>query len=173
MAVLNPIQNGAVLNGTWAQKRPVVTQIFGARPDVYEQFGLDGHNGTDERAKIGTPLYASTDGIVKVKDSKGKGYGLHIKIRNEFKASEVIIAHLSHANVTSGQRVNMGDLIGWSGNSGFSTGPHLHFGYRLLVPSKKPIFEWKVLNYNNGYAGYIDVASAMITFKGTLTRNSI
>jgi len=171
--ILSPIQNTAYLLpkiGEWKQKRPYVTQHFGENPKLYEPFGLKGHNGTDMRASLGTPIYAPMDGKVKVINSK-TGYGLHIKIRG--KDREVVLGHLSEVFVQSGVKVRMGNKIALSGNTGFSTAPHLHFGYRSLIPGKGDIFNWKVRDYDNGYLGWKNVEKYVITFKGTLLTNNI
>ncbi|MBT7929872.1 M23 family metallopeptidase [Candidatus Peregrinibacteria bacterium] len=172
--ILSPIENFPLLkNGNWFQTRPRVSQGFGERPNVYKQFGMIGHNGVDFGVSEGTPLFASFDGEVKVKDSKGEGYGLHIKLRSSYRAREAVYGHLSKVTVKSGDRVHLGDVIGFTGNTGFSTGPHLHFGLRHLIPESGDVFKWQVENYNNGYFGYIDVLPWMITFKGTYTLYSL
>tara|TARA_Y100000034_G_C6669973_1_gene294059 strand:+ start:75 stop:488 length:414 start_codon:yes stop_codon:yes gene_type:complete len=136
--------------------------------------GLKGHNGTDFGVPIGTPIYADMAGEVKWKDSGTKGYGLHVKIRNPYKCKESIFAHLSKVNVANGTRINMGDLIGYSGSTGFSTGPHLHYGHRMLKPGKKnKLFEWYVMDYNNGFKGYYDVIDFLVRWKGSLVKNTI
>jgi len=175
MAILCPIQNGAAFNLNWIQTRPRVSQSFGLNPQIYKQFGLKGHNGVDLAIPVKTPVFAPMDGIARVYDSGyKKGYGLHIRIRNAVKPAEIILAHLNTFSIPDGQHVNMGDLIGNSGNTGFSTGPHLHIGMRLLKEDKnKPIFDWAVLDYNNGYFGYFDIEPFMLTWKGTLLENSI
>lgn len=167
--VLCPLQNEGILRRDWVQKRPYITQKFGLNPDVYSQFGLDGHNGTDFRCKIGTPVFAPIDGKVKIKKSE-HGYGWHIKLRGGDR--EVVLGHLSKFNVIDGQYVHMGDNIGLTGNTGFSTGEHLHFGLRRLKKGKD-IFKCDVKNNNNGFFGYEDVEKYMITFKGTLYFNNL
>lgn len=87
------------------------------------------HNGTDFAAPIGTPVYAPADGVV-ISASWSSGYGRLIKIQHEF-GIETRFAHLSRMNVRKGQRVSRGDRIGDIGNSGRSTGPHLHYEVRV------------------------------------------
>lgn len=87
------------------------------------------HNGTDFAAPIGTPVYAPADGVV-VYAAWSSGYGRLIKIQHEFGV-ETRYAHLSRINVTKGQRVSRGERIGDIGNSGRSTGPHLHYEVRV------------------------------------------
>lgn len=166
---IHPIENTAVLQQNWVQVRPRITQLFGANPSIYEKFGMKGHNGIDWGIKVGVPLFAPCDGKVLVKDSGKGGYGLHIKIRSHHGAREVVLGHLSEVFVKSGDNINAGDKIALSGNTGFSTGPHLHMGYRKLVPARGDIFTWQVENYNNGYYGYVDFLPYIITWKGTHT----
>ena len=168
------LQNDAIWKQDWIQQRPFITQYFGMNPQIYSQFGMKGHNGLDYRAKIGTPIFSSIDGRIKVKDSGKEGYGLHVKIRNPHKACEVVIGHCSKVLVTDGQRVSMGDKIALSGNSGFSSGPHIHEGFRLLkVGDYKEIFKWEVLNYDNGFKGYIDHLEFILNWKGGFLKNII
>jgi murein DD-endopeptidase MepM/ murein hydrolase activator NlpD len=87
------------------------------------------HNGTDFAAPIGTPVYAPADGVV-IHAGWSSGYGRLIKIQHEFGV-ETRYAHLSRMNVQKGQRVSRGDRIGDIGNSGRSTGPHLHYEVRV------------------------------------------
>lgn len=87
------------------------------------------HNGTDFAGPIGTPIYATADGVV-THAGWSSGYGRLIKIRHEF-GIETRYAHLNAMDVTVGQRVSRGERIGAMGNSGRSTGPHLHYEVRV------------------------------------------
>lgn len=171
--LLNPIQNdGKRGQWDWKQVRPVISQLFGkdfiwtdGKP-AYARFGMKGHNGIDFKCKVRTPIYAPCDGFIAVKDSGRSGYGLHVKIRGHHGAREIVLAHLSKVVQKNFSNINMGDLVGYSGNTGFSTGAHLHLGLRFLEPVQDFIFMWRVKNYNNGYLGYEDPIKALITFKG-------
>ncbi|MEM6741858.1 MAG: M23 family metallopeptidase [Pseudomonadota bacterium] len=92
------------------------------------------HNGVDFAAPVGTPIYSSADGVVTFVGWQG-GYGRLIKIKHEF-GIETRYGHLSRFRVKQGDRVSKGDLIGDMGNSGRSTGPHLHYETRV---NGKPI----------------------------------
>lgn len=174
MGLLHPIQNGALLKQNWIQVRPRISQKFGLNPDMYKQFDMLGHNGIDHGVPVGTPVFAPMDGTVKVKDSGDAGYGLHVKIRNDFKACEIVLGHFSEVNIHDGSNVNMGDKIGLSGNSGYSSGPHTHTGFRLLKEDLvEDIFKWRVMNYDNGFKGYIDPLPYLLCWKGTHLKNSI
>lgn len=119
----------------WPVKDFLVTQYFGLT-DFATSYGSDvyngkGHNGIDFRAPIGTPVYAAEDGAVKAignTDSvcPGGSYGKWIIIDHPNNLS-TLYAHLSLQKIASGQTVKRGDLIGYSGRTGYVTGPHLHF----------------------------------------------
>jgi murein DD-endopeptidase MepM/ murein hydrolase activator NlpD len=87
------------------------------------------HAGTDMAGPVGTPIYATADGVVTHADWQS-GYGRLVKIQHEF-GIETRYGHMSRIRVTKGQRVSRGDLIGDMGNSGRSTGPHLHYEIRV------------------------------------------
>ena len=111
-----------------------VTQYFGntafstANPQVYNG---KGHTGIDFAASIGTPVLASLGGTIVGAGNTDVGscrsYGKWIMIKHNNGLS-TLYAHLSLINVTMGQTVSTGQVIGYSGNTGYSTGPHLHFG---------------------------------------------
>jgi len=84
------------------------------------------HAGMDFSAKTGTPIYATGDGkIIKVKRSR-RGHGNHVIIDHGF-GYKTLYAHMSKYTVKKGQKVNRGDIIGYVGNTGMSTAPHLHY----------------------------------------------
>ena len=87
------------------------------------------HNGTDFAAAHGTPIYATADGVV-YSAKWGNGYGKLIKIQHAF-GIETRYAHLSKMLVKPGQRVSRGQQIGAMGNTGRSTGTHLHYEVRV------------------------------------------
>jgi len=92
------------------------------------------HNGADFAAPHGTPIHATADGVV-IEAGWSSGYGRLIKIRHEF-GFETRYAHLSKIRVKKGQKVSHGQHIGDMGNTGRSTGTHLHYEVRL---KKKPM----------------------------------
>ncbi|MDA7826896.1 DUF5930 domain-containing protein [Rhodobacteraceae bacterium] len=87
------------------------------------------HYGTDFAAPHGTPIYASADGVV-VHAGWSSGYGRLIKIKHEF-GYETRFGHLSKIRVNVGQKVSRGERIGDMGNTGRSTGTHLHYEIRI------------------------------------------
>lgn len=89
------------------------------------------HTGIDYGCPEGTPVLASADGVVQYCGNDPAGYGKHVIIlHNDNKAT--LYAHLNDRNVVLKQKVKQGDVIGHSGNTGCSTGPHLHFEARRV-----------------------------------------
>lgn len=93
--------------------------------------GVHGHNGVDLASYYGAPIMASADGTVIIAKGSGwnGGYGAYIVIKHD-NGTQTLYGHLSGVNVTSGQIVTQGQVIGKMGNSGQSTGTHLHFEIR-------------------------------------------
>lgn len=117
----------------WPVPNPKVTQRFGrtsfaTQTDVY---GANGHNGIDLRAPVGTPIYAAEDGAIKStgnsdKACPGGSYGNWIVIDHPTRLA-TLYAHLSLIRVSPGEEVKKGELVGYSGDTGYTRGPHLHF----------------------------------------------
>ena len=84
------------------------------------------HTGMDFTAPVGTEIHATGSGVVENAEKGGQGYGNEVLIRHGY-GYETLYGHMSKIIVRSGQKVNRGDLIGYVGNSGTSTGPHLHY----------------------------------------------
>lgn len=99
--------------------------------------GRRNHKGVDLAAPTGTPVYATADGIVARAD-RFSSYGLYIQIEHGADL-ETRFAHLSRLAVAAGQRVNKGDVIGYVGTTGRSTGPHLHYEVRIGGEAVNPI----------------------------------
>jgi len=93
--------------------------------------GIHGYNGIDIAASVGTPIVAAAEGVVIIAKASGYngGYGLYVAIRHS-NGTQTIYAHMSKVNVTVGQYVDQGQVIGAVGNSGRSTGSHIHFEVR-------------------------------------------
>lgn len=153
-----------------------LTQHFGARPEVYKQFGLRGHNGLDftgEQKGELVPIIAPFEGVVtEVGDQGNGGYGKFVRIRSTGLDSaryykETVLAHLSQINVQRNQFVFMGEQVGIMGNTGFSTAPHLHWGVRFLN-------RWRrVLNWDNGFKGYVDIEQYLLYCEDTFKNRSV
>lgn len=137
--------------------KPRISQWFGERPDHYAQYGMKGHNGIDFSVPKGTQVFAPHEGYVHIQNNGTAGYGLHIIITSEpYKTvgtrRRSTLAHLSSALVAEGQFVSAGDVVALSGNSGDSSGPHLHWTYCLTDKL------FNVLDYANGFHGAVDLA---------------
>lgn len=92
------------------------------------------HSGIDFAASIGTPIYATADGKVISVDTKYSGYGKVVEIDHGF-GYHTRYAHMHGFAVRNGQSVRRGDLVGYVGNTGLSTAPHLH--YEVLINGKQ------------------------------------
>jgi murein DD-endopeptidase MepM/ murein hydrolase activator NlpD len=88
------------------------------------------HTGIDFAASIGTPIYATADGTVAEVSVKFSGYGKMVEVNHGF-GYRTRYAHMHEFAVRSGQTIKRGDLIGYVGNTGLSTAPHLH--YEVLI----------------------------------------
>ncbi|MBI2594966.1 MAG: peptidoglycan DD-metalloendopeptidase family protein, partial [Candidatus Colwellbacteria bacterium] len=106
-----------------------ITQNWGETALSGRFYKGQAHNGMDIGAPIGTPVYATADGHVVQVDYNGRyyQYGRYVLIDHGNGLSS-LYAHLSGATVGSGQSVTKGQVIGYVGDTGFVTGPHLHFG---------------------------------------------
>jgi len=112
-----------------------ISSPYGKRIDPFTG-RISMHDGIDFAARIGTPIYATADGKVKYARYIG-GYGYTIKINHGFGYS-TIFGHMSKMKPKEGQNVKRGDLIGYVGNTGRSTGPHLHYEIRYNKRSVNP-----------------------------------
>ena len=124
-----PVAGTKILS--WPLESAFVTQYFGntefARANAYNG---KGHNGIDLRASAGTKVASAADGTVTAigdtdQGCPGGSYGKWVLV-NHRNGLSTLYAHLSLIKVASGIEVNRGDIVGYSGNTGYSTGPHLH-----------------------------------------------
>lgn len=122
-----------------------ITQLFGENPDVYKKWGFPGHNGIDYGIPNGTPVGAAAAGTVAAVSFENGGYGNYVKLSHMdgSRSYFTYYAHLASAAVSPGQKVKVGATVGFSNNTGASTGPHLHFGL-------------KIDGQNPAYKGYVD-----------------
>lgn len=108
------------------------------------------HRGTDLKASMDTPIYATADSIVEWAGLHSKsGYGNLIILDHSF-GFKTYFGHLNKIVVKSGQFIKRGDLVGYSGNTGMSNGPHLHYEVRFLQRALNPFWfiKWNVASYN-------------------------
>lgn len=117
-----------------------ISQFFGERPEFYQKHGFNGHPGVDFAVPINTPVASVFWGEVIELGWSNKGWGIYIKVKHDDLVA--IYAHLNRVKAVKGCYITRGQLLGYSGNTGLSTGSHLHFG---IKDTKYP---------NNGYQGY-------------------
>ena len=116
-----------------------VTDIFGYRPRRRRM-----HNGLDIKVQTGDTIYAAFDGKVRITNYQRRGYGHYVVVRHN-NGIETLYAHLSKKLVDLNQNVKAGDPIGLGGNTGRSSGSHLHFETILMGKSIDPaaMFDFK------------------------------
>ena len=102
------------------------------------------HPGMDFYAPVGTPVFATGDAVVKSVKRSRRGYGNHITLDHGFNY-ETVYAHLSKMKVYRGQKVKRGEIIGYVGNTGTSTAPHLHYEVKKNGRDLNPIY----FNFND------------------------
>jgi len=104
------------------------------------------HYGTDLDLNVGEPVTACFDGIVRIVQYNSNGYGKYIMIRH-YNGFETLYAHLSQQDVKVGQNVKAGEVIGLGGNTGRSSGPHLHFEVRYVGNAFNPAYMYDFANH--------------------------
>ncbi|WP_276883219.1 peptidoglycan DD-metalloendopeptidase family protein [Campylobacter cuniculorum] len=98
------------------------------------------HPGIDLKADVGTPVYAPANGVVEFAGYNENGYGYNVILLHNF-GFKTVFAHMTRRDVVkAGQFVKKGDLIGYSGNTGLSTGPHLHYEVRFINKTLEPLY---------------------------------
>ena len=108
------------------------------------------HRGTDMKAKMNTPVYATADGIVEFAGTHNRsGFGRLVILEHSY-GFKSYYGHLNKVVVKSGTFVKKGTLLAYSGNSGMSSGPHLHYEIRFLHRVVNPFWfiKWSMENYN-------------------------
>lgn len=147
-------------------KSAKITSRFGLRPSIG-----DNHQGLDMSASIGTPVYSIANGVViSTYAVGGTGNAIYINHTVNGKKYTSIYMHLSRYNVKVGDVVTKDTIIGYSGNSGFTTGPHLHLGvlsghagkdYKMWSQTfyTKFIDPASVINFPSGYKSFSDRTS--------------
>lgn len=111
---------------------------FGYRIDpVYKTTKF--HSGLDFSAPQGTPIYATADGTITTAGNTGNGYGNHVIINHGF-GYETLYGHMVRVKVRNGEQVKRGEVIGWVGSTGKSTGPHCHYEVHKNGEKIDPIY---------------------------------
>lgn len=125
-----------------------ITSKFGWRihPTLHRR---EFHRGTDLKADMNTPVYATADGVVEYAGyHKRSGYGNLIIIQHNY-GFKTYFGHLNKIVIKSGRFIKKGDLIGYTGSTGMSNGPHLHYEVRFISRALNPFWfiKWNVKNY--------------------------
>ena len=127
-SIYNKVQEDIIRISKIPSIRPVqggyLNSTFGYRNDPIDHVRRF-HQGQDITVKSGTPVLSPADGVVKRAYYAG-GFGNHIKLEHG-SGYTTLFAHLSKINVKHGQTVKRGEIIGYTGNTGRSTAPHLHY----------------------------------------------
>jgi murein DD-endopeptidase MepM/ murein hydrolase activator NlpD len=111
---------------------------FGYRIDpIYKTVKL--HAGLDFAAPVGTPIYATANGVVTVAGNTNNGYGNHVVIDHGY-GYETLYGHMVRVKVRVGMKVKRGEVIGWVGSTGKSTGPHCHYEVHKNDEKIDPIY---------------------------------
>lgn len=126
-----------------------ITDIFGYRPRRRRV-----HNGLDIKVQRGDTIYAAFDGKVRITAYQRRGYGHYIVIRHN-NGIETLYAHLTKKLVSTNQDVKAGDPIGLGGNTGHSSGAHLHFETLLLGKALNPAFLFDFKNQKTTGDSYL------------------
>jgi murein DD-endopeptidase MepM/ murein hydrolase activator NlpD len=120
-----------------------ITSEFGNKR-VYNNTLQSFHSGTDFKASVGTPIYASAQGVVKI--AKNRFYAGNSVVLDHGYGVYSCYYHLDSLNVQEGQTVSQNELLGYSGSTGRVTGPHLHFTIRVKNVIVDPIQFIKIIN---------------------------
>ena len=109
----------------WPTSGGYISSSFGGRANPFGGYGRDWHPGIDIANDYGAPVYASAAGYVQQAGWFG-GYGIYARINHDY-GYQTAYGHMSRVVCSAGQYVKKGEIIGYVGSTGYSTGPHLHF----------------------------------------------
>ena len=124
-AIENENYRRDVTPSQWPTAGGEITSYFGGRSNPFGGYDYTWHSGLDIANYYGAPVYAAASGYVQQSGWYG-GYGRYIRISHDF-GLETAYGHMSSLVVSAGEYVKKGQVIGYVGSSGYSTGPHLHF----------------------------------------------
>ncbi len=153
-----------------------LTQKFAE--NILSYSGVKGHTGADYACNAGTPICSPVDGVVAEKKTDKDGYGNHLWIMSPIAPANVdqeihVLAHLQgfDQGLEVGSRVVAGEVVGYAGTTGYSTGVHLHWGARKLrrldvgetAKYLRRYFgvDYEIVDYENGYNGHFDVLQGL------------
>ncbi len=143
MMLLNQIPNSSPVIGGY------ISSGYGRR--IHPVTGkVKIHRGLDFGVNIGTPIYAPADGVIEVVRSSNQGSGNFLRLQHSYGFTSSY-SHLKSFAVKTGDFVSKGDLIGHSGNSGLTSGPHLHYEIRFVGRplNPRPFVDWNINNFDS------------------------
>jgi murein DD-endopeptidase MepM/ murein hydrolase activator NlpD len=135
---------GAVVVSALSQDKPSISPVSD-RSTISREFGVvhhpmvntdRTHDGVDFKVPEGTPVYATADGVVRQAGTV-ENYGMVVTIKHA-RGIQTFYAHLSKLAVKAGEKVKRGQVIAYSGNTGLSAGPHLHYEVRVKGEKVNP-----------------------------------
>ena len=135
-----------------------VTSVFGVR-------GRTMHNGIDLKLQTGDTVRSAFSGKVRIKSYERRGYGYYLVLRHQ-NGLETVYGHLSKFLVDDNEIISAGQAIGLGGNTGRSTGSHLHFETRFLGQALNPSH---IIDFNNGGVPHND---QYVLYKGNFGKNT-
>jgi len=139
-------------------------QSFGLNPDYYKFLGIIGHNGEDLVASRNQIVRAAHDGLITFTGQDGSGgWGVVIRTEDERDDFQGIKSYwktiywhlLPNIPIKAGQKVKVGDVIGYADSTGFSTNDHLHFGLKPIAQGEAD-WQWENIYQNNGFKGAVN-----------------
>ncbi|PWI35363.1 peptidase M23 [Vibrio albus] len=142
-AILTQVPNGAPVKGR-------ISSSFGGRVHPVTKKRTM-HRGLDFAVNTGTPIYAPADGVVQVvRKSQTKGSGNFLRLSHGFGITSSY-SHLKSFKVRTGQFIKKGELVAYSGNSGLTSGPHLHYEIRFVgrAIDPRPFVDWNIDNFES------------------------
>lgn len=131
----------SVFPDLWPTRGGTISSLYGARTGPMNG-GYDWHPGVDIAVEFGEPVYASAMGTIEIAGWNG-GYGRYVRI-NHGGGYETAYGHMSGIAVAPGQVVRKGEIIGFVGSSGYSTGPHVHFEVFVDGQNVDPMYMLKI-----------------------------
>lgn len=134
-----------------SKRNEQVCSIFGdGWKSIYHN--MKGHNGDDSPGKFGKPVRSPVNGTVITVSDNDQALGVYVEILTAYgsKYYKIRLAHFSWRTVGAGERVKIGDLVGYVGSTGNSTGSHLHLDIKHCDDIGRTLF------YDNGYFGALD-----------------
>lgn len=145
---------------SWPTKDVYITQQFGFTSASGRLYASGSHNGTDFRAPVGTAILALADGTVAGNGDTDltcsrRSFGKWILVKHD-NGLAATFGHLSVISVKAGDKVKRGDIIGYSGNTGYSTGPHLHIS---VYPNDAVNAEYRPSSSCAGKTFYMPIAA--------------